>query len=159
MKMSRSGNGFGPGARNALKRLSGGSKNQIFGPDRKRLARNENKPFWQWFWARSQKCFKTVLEAPKTRYSVQTEKWFAHIENEPFWQWFWARGQKCFKTVFWRVQKPDRYSVQTEKWVARNENEPFWQWFWARSQKCFKTASGGSKNQIFGPDQKMARAQ
>ena len=35
MKMSRSGNGFGPGARNALKQLSGGSKNQIFGPDRK----------------------------------------------------------------------------------------------------------------------------
>ena len=23
------------------------------------FARNENKAFWQWFWARSQKCFKT----------------------------------------------------------------------------------------------------
>ena len=25
------------------------------------LARNGNEPFWQWFWARSQKCFKTAL--------------------------------------------------------------------------------------------------
>ena len=33
--MFRSGNGFKLGARNALKQLSGGSKNQIFGPDRK----------------------------------------------------------------------------------------------------------------------------
>ena len=41
MKMSLSGNGFEPGARIALKRPSGGSKNRIFGPDRNKLARNE----------------------------------------------------------------------------------------------------------------------
>ena len=49
MKMSRSGNGFRPEARNVLKQ---------------------------------------ILEAPKTRCSVQTEKLLARKENEPFWQWF-----------------------------------------------------------------------
>ena len=35
MKMSSSGNGFRPGARNVLKQPSGASKNEVFGPDRK----------------------------------------------------------------------------------------------------------------------------
>ena len=99
------------------------------------LARNENNVFWQWFWATSQKCFKTapwrlqkpniryrtkngsrVMKIslsgnPKTKYSVQTEKWLARNENKAFWQWFWARSQKCFKTAFWRIQKLD-----AQKW-------------------------------------------
>ena len=41
-----------------------------------------------------------LLEASKTRYSVQSEKWLARNENEPFWQWFRARGKKCLKTAF-----------------------------------------------------------
>ena len=47
------------------------------------------------------------LEPPKTKYSVQSEKWLARNENKAFWQWFWARSQKCFKTALWRLQKPE----------------------------------------------------
>ena len=45
------------------------------------------------------------LGIPKTRYSVQTEKWVARHTFEPSWQWFWARNQKLLKTAFWRFQK------------------------------------------------------
>ena len=61
MKMNRSGNGFGPGSRNASKRPSGVSKNQYSIQTKKWLARNENESFWQWFWAMIQKCFKTAF--------------------------------------------------------------------------------------------------
>ena len=101
MKMSRSGNGFGPGPRNALKQLSAGSKNQTFGL-------NQKMDRAQWKWAvlaivLSQELEivqNGFLEAPKTRYAVQSRKWVARNENEPFWQWFWASIQKCFKIVF-----------------------------------------------------------
>ena len=52
-----------------------------------------------------------------------------------------------------------RYSVQTEKWLARNENEPFWQWFGKPIQFQVSLNPNACKNQIFGPDRKMARAQ
>ena len=52
-----------------------------------------------------------------------------------------------------------RYSVQTEKWLARNENEPFWQWFGKPIQFQVLLDPDGCKNQIFGPDQKIARVQ
>ena len=61
IKMTRSGNGFGPGTRNALKRFSGGSKTRYSVQTEKWLARNENEPFWQWFWARAEKCLKTAF--------------------------------------------------------------------------------------------------
>ena len=31
-----------------------------------------------------------LLVAPKTKYSIQTEKWVARHENKPFWQWFYG---------------------------------------------------------------------
>ena len=37
------------------------SKTKYSVQSEKWLARNENKAFWQWFWARSQKCFKTAI--------------------------------------------------------------------------------------------------
>ena len=46
MKMSRSGNGFAPGIRNASKRPSGGHKNQYSVQSEKCFARNENNTFW-----------------------------------------------------------------------------------------------------------------
>ena len=59
--LNSSGNSFGPGTRNVSNRLSGGSKNEIFGPDQKQLSRYTFEPFWQWLHARSQKCFKTIF--------------------------------------------------------------------------------------------------
>ena len=61
MFLKSSGNSFGPGTTNASKRLSGGSKNQIFGLDQKQLSRHTFEPFWQWLYARSQTCFKRAF--------------------------------------------------------------------------------------------------
>ena len=80
MFLSRSGNSFGSGARNTSKRLSGGSKNHIFGPDPK-IGRAPC------FWAvlaivlgQEPEMLQTgFLEVPKTRYSVQTKNSFRAI--------------------------------------------------------------------------------
>ena len=97
------------------------------------------------------------METP-TRYSVQTEKLLARNENEPFWQWFWAKGQKCLKTSFWRFQKPDirsrpKNGSRAMK-MTRSGNG-----FGPGAGNALKRPYGSSKNQIFGPDRKMARAQ
>ena len=60
------------------------------------------------------------LELPKTKYSVQSEKWLARNENKAFWQWFWARSQKCFKTAFWKFQKLEiRFRVKNRSRVMK----------------------------------------
>ena len=111
MKITCSGNGFGLG--NASKRHSGSSKNQIFGLDRKMVRAQWKSPVLAMVLGQGPEMLQNnFLEAPKTRYLVQTEKLLARNENKPFWQWFWARSQKCFKTVFWMLQKPD-WDLQT----------------------------------------------
>ena len=74
MKIMRSGNGFVSEARNVSKRFPGGSKTKYSAQSEKWLARNENKAFWQWFWARSQKYFKTALwrlQGPEIRFRAK----------------------------------------------------------------------------------------
>ena len=47
MKMSRSGNGFGVGSRNAENKLLEVPKTLYSVETKKWFARNENEPFWQ----------------------------------------------------------------------------------------------------------------
>ena len=95
-----------------------------------------------------------LLEGLKSRYSVQTKKQFASNENEPFWQRFMKPIQ--FQVL---LDAAGCKNLQPEKQLARNENEPFWQWFGKPIQFQVLLDPDGCKNQIFGPDQKKARAQ
>ena len=85
-----------------------------------------------------------ILEAPKTRYSAQSEKLVARNENELFWQWFWARIQKCFKTVFWRVQNPDiRFGPKKGSRAMKLSSSG--NGFWPGARNAWKRSSEGSK--------------
>ena len=118
MFLSRSDNSFGPGTRNASKRLSGGSKNQIFGPDSKIV----RAP-----------CFWAVLTIV--------------LDQEP----------EMLQTAFWKFQKLDIWSRPKNrsraKFLNRSGNS-----FGPGTRNASKHFSGGSKNQIFALDLKIARA-
>ena len=87
MFLSRSGNIFEPGTRNASKRFSGGSKNQIFALDLKIV----RAPC---FWAvlaivlgpEPEMLENGFVEVPKIRYLVQTAKKLVRHVFEQFWQ-------------------------------------------------------------------------
>ena len=158
MKIICSGNGFGRGARHASKRLLESPKTKYWVQSKKWIARNENKAFWQWFGPGARNVLKGLLEMSKTKYSVQTKKWLARNENEPFWQWFWARGQKCFKTAFWRLQKP-KIRSRSKNGLRAMKISCSGNGFEPRTRNGLKKLSGGSRNQIFGPDRKIVRAQ
>ena len=53
------------------------------------LARNENKAFWQWFWARSQKCFKTALwrlQGPEIRFRAKNRSRAMKMDRQIDWR-------------------------------------------------------------------------
>ena len=52
-----------------------------------------------------------------------------------------------------------KYSVQSEKWLARNENKCSGNGFAPGARNALKQLSGGSKDQKFGSERKIARAQ
>ena len=81
MKMTRSGNGFGPEGQKCLKTASGGSKNQV--QTEKWLARNENEPFWQWSGKPIQ--FQVLLDPDGCKNQI-----FGPDRKRARTQWKWA---------------------------------------------------------------------